>query len=101
MTTKLEMVSNNVHNIAKAKKLKDRDEEEQKIIVNFTVWESLIDYIEQFGLADQIESGLVILKTNDGDIRTEAFNMDGERFVNTLEEAKQRYHFNNFMGEFL
>ncbi len=101
MNTELKIASSKVHDINKAKKFEDRDKEEQKVIRNYTVWENLLNFIEKFGENSEIESGLVIIKTNDGDIRTNAYNMDSNEYISVLEESKQRFYFNKFMEDII
>lgn len=97
--SKIKLATNNITNIKKAKKLKDRSIKEQTKIINLSVWSGLNGFIESIGLDENIKGGLVILQTNDDDIRSCTLNLSKSDVIATVEEFKSRYYLSKFFGD--
>ncbi len=92
----IKIASNNVIDLKKEKEFEEKSAEKKQEIINLTVWSQLNAFLEEHGLLNDIEGGVVILKTVSGDIRSNAINLSESELISTLEETKQRQFYSKF-----
>ena len=85
------------NNVTKMKPAEEKTAEEFKLFLNESVSEKIIEFIHELKSKELVEGAIVMIKTNDDDIRSISLNVSGDEIISTVEEFKQRYYFSKFM----